>query len=118
MRTRLNVPRHEIFIILFERAAKMMKNGVYFIVIALLIAELFKRTQNRDRKWCKITKNSFSIELKLSTVVTLITKFHDMPTVTFPWQHIGLQVLSIQSGKSEFSSFKKCYSLLLFIQWV
>ena len=42
MRTRLNVPRHEIFIILFERAAKMMKNGVYFIVIALLIAELFK----------------------------------------------------------------------------
>ena len=29
-------------IILFERAFKMMKNGVYFIVIALLVAELFK----------------------------------------------------------------------------
>ena len=27
---------------LFERAFKMMKNGVYFIVIALLDAELFK----------------------------------------------------------------------------
>ena len=27
---------------LFERAFKMMKNGVYFIVIALLVAELFK----------------------------------------------------------------------------
>ena len=26
---------------LFERAFKMMKNGVYFIVIALLVAELF-----------------------------------------------------------------------------
>ena len=30
------------FIILFERAFKMMKNGVYFIVIALLVAECFK----------------------------------------------------------------------------
>ena len=30
------------FITLFERAFKMMKNGLYFIVIALLVAELFK----------------------------------------------------------------------------
>ena len=30
------------YICLFERAFKMMKNGVYFIVIALLVAELFK----------------------------------------------------------------------------
>ena len=30
------------FFSLFERAFKMMKNGVYFIVIALLVAELFK----------------------------------------------------------------------------
>ena len=30
------------FINVFERAFKMMKNGVYFIVIALLVAELFK----------------------------------------------------------------------------
>ena len=30
------------FISFFERAFKMMKNGVYFIVIALLVAELFK----------------------------------------------------------------------------
>ena len=30
------------FITLFDRAFKMMKNGVYFIVIALLVAELFK----------------------------------------------------------------------------
>ena len=41
------------------------------------------------------------IELKLSTVVTLITKLHDMSTVAFPWQHNGLQALSIQRGKSE-----------------
>ena len=37
----------------------------------------------------------FCIELKLSTVVTLITKFHNMSTVTFQWQHNGLQALSI-----------------------
>ena len=29
------------FFILFERAFKMIKNGIYFIVIALLVAELF-----------------------------------------------------------------------------
>ena len=29
-------------IILFERVFKLMKNGVYFIVIALLVAKLFK----------------------------------------------------------------------------
>ena len=32
----------KFFISLVERAFKMMKNGVYFIVIALLVAELFK----------------------------------------------------------------------------
>ena len=30
------------FISSFERAFKMLKNGVYFIVIALLVVELFK----------------------------------------------------------------------------
>ena len=30
------------FIILFEGTFKMMKNGVYFTLIALLVAELFK----------------------------------------------------------------------------
>ena len=39
----LKVPMaRNFFIILFERAFKMMKNGVYFTLIALLIAELFK----------------------------------------------------------------------------
>jgi len=32
----------KFFISLFERAFKVMKNGFYFIVIALLVAELFK----------------------------------------------------------------------------
>ena len=36
-----------------------------------------------------ISLNFFCIELKLCTVVTLITKFH-MSTVTFPWQNNGL----------------------------
>ena len=30
------------FIFLFERAFKVIKNVIYFIVIALLVAELFK----------------------------------------------------------------------------
>ena len=43
-----------------------------------------------------ISHDVFCIELKRSTVVALITKFHDLSTVTIPWQHNGLQVLSIQ----------------------
>ena len=34
--------KRNFFIILFERAFKMMKNDVYVIVIALLVTELFK----------------------------------------------------------------------------
>ena len=107
----------------------MMQNGVYFIAIALLVAELFKIliqaksmtfditvwTLNyfKSQKW-NISENFFGIELKLCTVVTLITKFHDMSSGTFSWQHNGLQPLSIQKVNSEFSSFKKCYLLVLF----
>ena len=32
----------KFFISLFERTFKVMKNGVYFIVIALLVVELFE----------------------------------------------------------------------------
>ena len=38
----LEVRRERNFFLLFERAFKMMKNGVYVIVIALLVADLFK----------------------------------------------------------------------------
>ena len=34
--------KQTFFIIVFERAFKMMKNGVYFILIVLLVADLFK----------------------------------------------------------------------------
>ena len=81
-----------------------MKNGVYFIVIARLVAELFK-----------VTWRLFCIELKLCTVVALTTKFHDICTVTFPWQHNGLQALFIQKIKSEFSPSRSViYSCCLF----
>ena len=60
----------------------------------------------------------FCIELKLCTVVTLITKLHNMSTVTFPWQHNGLQALSIRRGKSEFSSLKKCYLIAIVVRSV
>ena len=90
---------------LFKRAFIVMKNGIYFIVIALLVAELFHEfdlCKLRDLwhhkvniKWCKIARkwniseDGFLIELKLYTVVALITEFHVMSTVTFPWQHNG-----------------------------
>ena len=89
----------------------MMKNGMYFIVIALLVAELFKMTCNITL-WAQINvksqKNEISLKtffykLKLCTVVALNTKFHDISTVTFPSQCNGLQALSIQKLKSEFS---------------
>ena len=90
--------------------------------ILLLVAELFKilfmQINDCGHKVAWKYLSRLFIELKLSTVVTLITKFHDMSTVTFPWQQKGIQTLSTQTGKSEFSSFKKCYLLLLFIQWV
>ena len=38
----LSVYDMKFFISLFQRAFKMMKNGVYFIVIAVLVAVLFK----------------------------------------------------------------------------
>ena len=39
----IKVPmKPNFFFILFQRAFKVMKNGVYFIVITLLVAELFK----------------------------------------------------------------------------
>ena len=54
----------------------MMKNGVYFLVIALLVAELFKILIYANHKELNISYDFFCIELKLSTVVTLLTKFH------------------------------------------
>ena len=32
--------------------------------------------------------------MKHSTIFKFLTKFHNMSTVKFPWQHNGLQVLS------------------------
>ena len=104
-----------------ERSFKVVKNGVYFIVIAFLVAELFKIliyanymtgdvtmwTQSGvlSHKKNKSLSRLFLKELKPSTVVTLITKFRDMSTVTFPTathgnprQHNGLPLHS--NGKT------------------
>ena len=47
--------KRNFFIILFERPYKMMKNGVYFIVIALLVAKLFKILSFANKMTCDIT---------------------------------------------------------------
>ena len=86
-------------------------------MIAFLVAELFKIliyanymtgdvtmwTQSRvlSHKKKKSLSRLFLKELKPSTVVTLITKFRDMSTVTFPTATHGntMGSLSIQMGK-------------------
>ena len=72
----------------------------------------------QSRKKWNISEDFICMELKPCTVVTVVTRFHNMPIVTFPWQHNEFQTLFIQKGKSEFSSFEKYYLLVLFIQWV
>ena len=81
----------------------------WFMQIRLLV------TSHRGQNDAKSQKNGislfFCIELKLCTVVTLTTKFHDISTVTFPWQHNGLQAFSIQKIKSVFSPSRSLTSL-------
>jgi len=86
------------------------KNGAHFIVIALLVAQLSKILFYANWRTLKVTswtqnvvksqrtEDFFCIKLKLCTVI-LIAKFDDMSTLTFPWQHNGLQALSIQRVK-------------------
>ena len=102
---------------------KIMKNGIYFVVIALLpsysrfwfmqirwlVTPHCGHKMMQNHKKCNISEDILCIELKLCTVITLVTKFQYMSIVTFPWQHNGLQALSIQKVKSEFSSFENCY---------
>ena len=47
---------HKIFISLFEKALKLMKSGVCFIVIALVVAELFKILIYANYMTCCVTK--------------------------------------------------------------
>ena len=86
-----------------------------FIPIRLLVTPQQGHKVVQYHKKLNISHDLSCIELKLATVLTLITKFHYMSPVIFPWQHNGLQAFSIQRGKSEFSFFKKSYLLLFFI---
>ena len=59
----------KFFISSFWRSFIVMKNGVYFIVIAFLFAELFRIFGYAmwrhivDTKWCKITKYGISVQI-------------------------------------------------------
>lgn len=86
------------------------KNCAYFIVIALVVAQLFKIvffTKLEDLERYKVdtnfvksqrTEDFFCIKLTFCTVI-LFAKFHDMSSVKIPWQHNGRQALSIQGVK-------------------
>ena len=52
---------------------------------------------SNHKKW-HTSEEFFCIELKLCTVVALTTKFHDISTVTFPWQYIFM-ILKALSNK-------------------
>ena len=45
----------DFFISLFKRAFKVMKNGVYFIMIALQVAQLFKMLIYANYMTCDVT---------------------------------------------------------------
>ena len=64
-----------------------------------------------NRKKLNISHVFFCIELKLRTVVTLITKLHNMSTMIFPWQHNGLQALSVEGENQSFPPSRSviCY---------
>jgi len=68
----------------------------------------------KNHKNWSISEDLFRIERKLCTVVSLITKFDNTSTMTFPWQLSGLQALSIQ----RFPSFKNCLTLALVVHSV
>ena len=46
------------FISLFERAFKVMKDGVYFIVTVLLLAELFEILIYANGRACDVTRRT------------------------------------------------------------
>ena len=54
MKVKVTMKRN-FFISLFERALKMMKNAVCFIVIALLFADLFKILIYANYMTCDVT---------------------------------------------------------------
>ena len=101
----------------------MIKNGIYFIVIALLLAELFKILIYADYVTCDVTMltqsgvKSQKIEYlpcflyKTGTLYSCFTQSFIVSTVTFPWQHNGLQALSIQRENQSFPPSRSviCY---------
>ena len=69
----LSAYKTKFFIILFERAFKVIKNGVYFIVIALLVAELFKILTYANYMTCDIrmwTQSGVQSQKKLISPMT------------------------------------------------
>ena len=98
------------FFSLCKRAFKMIR---MVLILSWLVAQsskiLFYANQGawNVTRWTqnvvksKRTEDLFCVKLKLCAVI-LIAKFHDMSTVTFSWQHKGLQALSAQRVKLEF----------------
>ena len=103
-----------------------MKNGVYFIVIALLVAELFKMTCDVTL-WTQNDVKSQKMEYlwrpflyRTETLYSCCTDhkvswyLHCDISMATQWAPGPLH----SKDKIGVFSFKKCYLLLLLIQWV
>ena len=100
----------------------MIKNGIYFIVITLLVAELFKILVYANWMTCDITlwtkkdvksqKMEYILRLFLYRTETLY--FYCDISMATQWAPSPLH----SKDKIRVFSFKKCYLVVLFIQWV
>ena len=81
----------KFFIRLLEKAFKMMKNGVYFIVIALFVAELFDFDLCKlDYLWRHIVDAKNEISLKTFSIFLVFTHVMRRPCwCTKQWQNVA-----------------------------
>ena len=96
----------------------------YSILGCRVIQDDLCKLEDVTSQWCKITKNEYLWRLFLYRTETLCSCYTHQKVRSYVhcdisnWLQNGLEALSIQRVKSEFPSFKKCYLLLLFFQWV
>ena len=111
----------------------MMEKGIYFIVIALFVAELFKVLIYANQITCDVTQwtqndvkqqemehlsKIFLYRTETFQSSYIRTKYHDMAhcdiSMAMQWAVVALY----PKGKIRVSLPNKGYLLLMFIQWV
>ena len=78
-------------------------SGFWFMQIRWLVTSQQGHKVVRNHKKLNISHDFFCIELKLRTVVTLITKFHDMSLCHFHCNTMGSRPSPFKGEKQSFS---------------